>query len=334
VHLEKDGLCRVQRVLGHDYLPETCREYPRVMVERGSLRFETLHLSCPAVTDWLVKQTDESSLFLGDFGFRVPGISDSDTVNLSHVINFIGICTERLMSLEDFSLDLRLWYLGNLLSELSDLVEKDTLDLLSLRKLFDSETPRLKRRLSELEKRSRKRRKSVDKALAARFWHLVFMVGGRFQGLLEGEKVLKGSRFARLVLEYTHSVDTEKKLLRLLSLSDETRGMAFRKSQSVIKTVLKKYLIVKFANHGFPWAPFQNNFIVTFLDCLVPYFQIQALCGLHVESYGKISRSDISRYMYQVEKNLSHNLLVIENLAREPDLLKLEKYNASWYAVV
>ena len=44
---QQDGLCRIQAALGHDALCQTCREFPRLTHDYGTLVEKGLELSCP-----------------------------------------------------------------------------------------------------------------------------------------------------------------------------------------------------------------------------------------------------------------------------------------------
>ena len=50
-------MCKVQSMLGHGWLPETCRTYPRATVQAGPRSLETAHLSCPQVINLLRQQS-------------------------------------------------------------------------------------------------------------------------------------------------------------------------------------------------------------------------------------------------------------------------------------
>lgn len=52
----EDGLCRIHRVLGENYLCRTCRSYPRHGEDYGSRREWSLSLSCPEAAGILLRQ--------------------------------------------------------------------------------------------------------------------------------------------------------------------------------------------------------------------------------------------------------------------------------------
>lgn len=60
--MTEEGLCRVQRELGAEYLSETCMDYPRRRIFTDTVRYRACNLSCPEVTKRLV--SDEKSMNL------------------------------------------------------------------------------------------------------------------------------------------------------------------------------------------------------------------------------------------------------------------------------
>lgn len=60
--LTYEGLCRIQRELGAEYLSDTCMDYPRRRIVTGKANYRVCHLSCSEVTKRLV--SDEKSMVL------------------------------------------------------------------------------------------------------------------------------------------------------------------------------------------------------------------------------------------------------------------------------
>ena len=57
--LRKDGLCRMQEEKGHDFIPETCRDYPRFYRNYGAFEETFLDLSCVGVVRIFLKHMDD-----------------------------------------------------------------------------------------------------------------------------------------------------------------------------------------------------------------------------------------------------------------------------------
>ena len=57
--LRSDGLCQVQRQLGHEALCRVCREYPRLRQDYGTFVEHGLALSCPAAAALILHSQDD-----------------------------------------------------------------------------------------------------------------------------------------------------------------------------------------------------------------------------------------------------------------------------------
>lgn len=62
----KDGLCRLQKEKGHDFIPETCRDYPRFYRNYGEFEETFLDLSCIKAAELFIKHIDDISLDVSD----------------------------------------------------------------------------------------------------------------------------------------------------------------------------------------------------------------------------------------------------------------------------
>lgn len=58
-YLEKAGTCQLQRVLGTDYQPLICRQYPRFWQHYGAFAEEALFLSCPEAARLFLEHLDD-----------------------------------------------------------------------------------------------------------------------------------------------------------------------------------------------------------------------------------------------------------------------------------
>ncbi|MBE6934713.1 MAG: hypothetical protein E7462_06690 [Ruminococcaceae bacterium] len=73
-----DGLCRIQRELGHDALCKTCRDFPRLCHDYGSFQEWGLELSCPEVARLILSSPDTAMLTLEVSGGEPPEYDQAD----------------------------------------------------------------------------------------------------------------------------------------------------------------------------------------------------------------------------------------------------------------
>ncbi|MCR4740819.1 MAG: flagellin lysine-N-methylase [Lachnospiraceae bacterium] len=96
--LDDDGLCRLQKALGGEYLCDTCRIYPRHEEEFLDLREETLTLSCPEAARMLLdgsytfgftEEENEEADDPGEFGDCDPFLLDELAYSREKMAEFI-----------------------------------------------------------------------------------------------------------------------------------------------------------------------------------------------------------------------------------------------------
>lgn len=79
----RDGLCRIQAELGEGALCKTCREYPRLTHDYGSLLEQGLTLSCPEAARLILLSPPSPRLPVGE----APSAEDSDSEDLEMLLS-------------------------------------------------------------------------------------------------------------------------------------------------------------------------------------------------------------------------------------------------------
>ena len=64
--LDKNKLCGIQKKYGENYLPETCKNFPRRKVNFDTVQIKTLNLACPEVARLCLTQKDSMKVFLNE----------------------------------------------------------------------------------------------------------------------------------------------------------------------------------------------------------------------------------------------------------------------------
>ncbi len=329
IHLNQQGLCRIQLSLGHACLPQTCQDYPRARVESEKRILYSAHLSCPSLLRQLVLLEDGAELFIRETTAEAPLPPEGGAaLNIQMVATRLEEMTAQLMAENRFPLSSRLYYLAMVLSNLASLAGKDALDEKSLRKVCKTTSAGLQKQLNDISKAVTNRRVKVNKMSAGRFWKYVFTSCRALQEESFAAK-FTASPLVSMLKETSASNDEHSSIKVYNGIASLRREVA-GKHGSLLEKLLHRYLMVKFVNHGFPWYPFNNNFNATFLDCLVPFFQINLLIWCRYQQAGRINQEEIETIIYKVEKKLAHNTLILQTLNKEPWLLEMEKYSAGW----
>ncbi len=331
-NLDEQGLCVIQRDHGHDFLPQTCQAYPRVQVENKTTVLESMHLSCPAVAAMLVKEEDSGLLFSSAQEDIVTGVEKTQGIDIDVLGQFYNRTTQLVMTASQWPLDMRLYFLADMLAKTAKQAAVERLDSRALRKLCPASEQGINKRLKDIAKQKNSKRLKFNKLLSGRFWYFVLAGSDVFKTSMgentgfEDMPLVQHMCMAQTLSEG----EMDKYFLRLNHLQSDLLNVDAKSDRQRLQGMLENYLTVKFMNHGFPWYPFQNHFILTFLDCVVPFFLVRTLISLHLSRYGAISDDEISTIIYKVEKKLAHNLSIFEGLKNEPELLDLDEYAASW----
>ncbi|MFP4611673.1 MAG: flagellin lysine-N-methylase [Thiohalophilus sp.] len=310
-----DGLCEIQKNLGHGLIPQTCRDYPRVAVGRASAPIASAYLSCPEIVRLLLELPDEAELFVatesGEIGEGRPSRFDSRYIEklfdrlindlLRHPRSTVGdvlyhcaVILSGLLVRTSFERTVRQ------LEELQDNSEEQTRLIASTRKAF------------------RKRQLNTGREQAGRFWHVVMSL-----------------------CRVCHEPDWQDAVTRagLAPVADAPGDprqidshvrQLWRKTGELppfVQSSMKRYLKVKLVNHGFPLAVHQNELIQTFLECGIATMQILYLTRLRALD-GTVTQADMETIIYKVERAMVHNDKIEDVLNRNPELESLDSYAA------
>lgn len=89
---------------------------------------------------------------------------------------------------------------------------------------------------------------------------------------------------------------------------------------------LARYTATSFRNKRFPLDPMAQNFVATFLYCVLPLVVI-VLRLWHIAAQGRpVDDAEVVRAVYRAERGLAHNRRLYQIMNRNPDLLRLNAY--------
>ena len=317
VHLTQKGLCYVQQQLGHEYLPRTCREYPRVQVGSEACRTATAYLSCPEIARLVVTDKNLKTLF----SRTAPFLSGAG--RLAKVISSLEKQCYVVLSLTVVPSGVTLCYLISTVLELMHGARQGTLNSVHLKKIASVTGKVITKKLKSLEHAHQAGKLRGDDQGGVLFWSSVVRMAGcdklpDFKALL-GRYGLDGF--------YTGQNDQSQyasylKLRLLIENSRHQPGIRMWESS------LRRYLMVKLRNHGFPHAPVEGNFLVNLLDCSVAFATIQLWLWLRVQEQQTITENELVNIIYRVERRFIHNDIFYQHLNENPQLLDMSAYLA------
>ena len=159
IHLDEDGLCDIQRSFTHAYLPQACQMFPRDIINKNTLSFQTAHLSCPGIIDLLAradakKLIDNESALYGSQGLDI----------ISQLSNSIHHYMESIFKLDDIYLGLKLYALSTVIAEIMQLATEDTLTTELLNSRYQLSPEQLHKKWQQWRDESHNKEFERDKA--------------------------------------------------------------------------------------------------------------------------------------------------------------------------
>jgi len=313
-HLSPEGLCYLQQQLGHDYLPRTCREFPRVQVGSEAVHTDSAYLSCPEIARLVVTEKNMKTLFSD------TKLSASCSNTLEQVIYALEKLSGKLLPIQTVSAGISLFYLSSRVLELMDALQQGTQFSVLLTKMANTTSKSVSKQLKLLDSAQQAGKLQTNQG-GMQFWSFVI-------GLTDCDKL-----HDLMVLLTKHKLDG-----LLAGQSTASQHASYQVLKSIIENQngrpalrqwrlsLRAYLIVKLRNHGFPHTPVQGNFLVNLLDCSVSLAVIQLWLWLLLKEQKTISESELVNIIYKVERALVHNDTFYQQLNSNPQLLDMSEY--------
>ena len=301
IHLDEEGFCEIQKTFSHEFLPRTCQEYPRVSIQKNIQRFDTAHLSCPAIINLLAKANPDT-LIANKEALNKPQGNDIISQLSSSICDYL----ERIYHIKSIYLGLKVYALSSVIAEIMQLAAEDTLSTDILRNQYRPTSEELEQKWQTWQGQSHQKEFEQHKSNIKSF----------LQTLDTG-----------LLAKYKQPLQDKFKIeIPNLSFSNFVK---WREQVEIEKyePFFEKYLYVKLLNHGFPWNPVQNNHAATFLDCIFALI----LCHHIITAYHRanivVDQQMLEKIAYTVEKMNAHNFDNFRLISTKPELLELSKYN-------
>ena len=318
-HLAEDGLCLIHARHGPDYLGTICREYPRVCRERGTTRVKTASLSCPEIARQVLSAGNDQALFR-----RSPEQATHHNVTLDHPWTPDGISdalddwTGQVLAQRKFPLNIRLYYLSDVLCQLAELAQEGRADMTSITRLCGQ----YKRKLYDTNLAVKQHRLAVDPVIAGSFWQFIYQAGQQLYTAKQYENIKDSPLLKTLSNGNAHDTAHYKSLYELIQ---QHRNQA-RTIIHAFDTAFENYILALFRYNGFPWHPTSGNYVATFIRCLIPFALTQLTLWMTAAETGQLNEEDIHNTVYRVERTVGHGPGIYEELERNQSLLRLDHY--------
>ena len=301
VHLTSSNMCNIQQAYDKKYLPESCKQYPVVHVQKLKANLESAHLSCPAIVE-LILNTETNKLIEHEGGlYKEQGHDVISRLSLT-----IHEYMKNLFSIDEIYLGLKIYALSTILSELNTMATEATLTTDMLDSRYVVSMDKLSDKWKSWRQESQNDEFNRCRADIENFLQLFD------SGLLDKYRIQLDKAFDLKIPHFT-----------LKNLYN------WRKEQNIKKhgQLLERYIVVKFINSGFPWNPNQNDHTATFLDCVFPLILCHAVLIAYHKAGREVNETEMNKIIYTVEKLNTQTYDNYQLISAKSILNDLDKYN-------
>ncbi len=318
IHLEAQGLCSIQAQQGADYLPETCRDYPRLRLTSDTREVFSAALSCPEIARLALFEQGRRPLF--DRQISAPEVGPGGDPGTDPVTIHLDRLVASVMDEKRFPLNVKIYFLGAALSRLSLLAARNELSEMTLKEACET----FKQDLFDVNLAIKTNKLRPDPATAGSFWGAVYKLGKDRHLYGQDQNTNSLAAISALLENGTSSKDSA--YAEIYNIVRNRRQTARTTYGASLDDVFEKYLRVAFMNNGFPWKPASANYLAAFINSVLPFALIQLTLWMTAGATKPPGREDIMRIVYQTERSLGHSRLIYQNLDNNQELLRLDRY--------
>ena len=310
------GLCSIQQQFGHEALPHICQVYPRYKKENSWRQLSSLALSCPEVVSLTLLRNKDGAAIEG------IGKSAKNSVHFSNAFQQASMqldeMTREVMNLDKFPINVKLFHLGNVLSELYRAVDANQANANLMAQLFGQP----KQKLYDINMAHKQRRIKLNPVTAGSIWHLLFKFYCDNVVKSTNIDITKSELFQFADKTFSNNEEFEEFHQVLSTYADKSRA-EIRKRYG---DVFNNYLKISFLNWGFPWEPMMENHVAGFLCVYIPFTIIQILLWTKYAETGCLDDEYVIETIYTVERICGHSDKMLAMLSNNTELLQLDAY--------
>ncbi len=330
VNLTENAECQIHRDLGHEFLSVACREYPRLSLAKEDRQVVSARLSCPHVVNLLLQESNTTM-----FEFDDSELSDSDetVLSMSLIYKQLEKMVLRLMSMANMPLNIRVYHIAMVLSELARLNMEGRLNEKAFRKLCKTSSIGLKKQLDSISNKIRKKKLSASVQHTGSLWQVLF-----YNAWPKLEKDFKqkmsGSPTFELLLSWQPEADIDHQAHCSKVFNELSKArMKFSQQYGIkYRPLLQRYLEVRFINNGFPRFPYADNQIAAFLINIFPFILVNILLWMRSESE-TITDDVVIDTIHRLERETGHSSFTTDFLEQYEEFFHLDSYAASFLEI-
>ncbi len=317
VMLDEKNLCRAHARYGHDDLPITCQEFPRLSLGNEFAIIKSGALSCPEICN-LVLGDDDSQLFNFPYERLLGNVSVSKNDVINKIRFVLAEFTQGLIIKKNLAINIKLYYMSYMIGSFFKIVNSEGYsDALGKELLSQSQS-----NLNDIKSKIHQGQITVNPITAGSYWKNIFQWS-----------VDRNAEF--------HWLENKSNdLVGLLELDDESQEhfeLIYRKLKPLkyrfdkanglkLEKLFDKYFIISLVNKGFPLHPKKDHFLIALVYILSVLSLVQLFSWIYFDIHGEISRQDLIQIIYHVEHVAGQTDKVYEHLSQNSHMLNLDRY--------
>jgi len=312
IALNNNGLCDIQLKHGHDYLPEICREFPRLNFENPYRNYISASLACPDILESTLF-SDSSELF--DVTKKETDINYAGTEQ--ELLYIFDILLSEVLDETDYKIGIQLFFISDMFS---DLIKANNQNAISLHDLQGVRND-VSNYLAEIRKANKNGKISPNQVTSGSFWNTVYgycknsSIDTRF---LEDET-------GELNRHINQSDNTPSGYGKIYSVVKKYKKNSHKHMKQKFDNIFRKYLKLLFINKGFPLSA-KPSLDIILVDCMIVVSILQLLVWIEINKNGKIDDAFLKECITEVERKFVLSNTVITALEKDPHMLQIEKY--------
>lgn len=304
--LSEDGLCTIHGELGEDYLCNTCRRYPRLIIKYGEIYERNLSISCPEVARYIIKSKEDFSFNLED-----EKLSDLDK---DYIVN--NKYNEKLYNI--------LWDTRSLAMEIIQFKEIEIWKRISFFKLLTDKVQNIINEkqydnYEELLNNFREQITNINVINSLDKISVISDVQVKFiQSALQvrANQGINNEKFDNLLKEYNElfnkDIDFKGNIEKIIKKEKEFN--TYLKAQENILENLLIYLIYKY----FMKALHTKDLNVEVNNIILSYAMIKMLLlSRYNKNDKKLNEDDFVEVFYLFSRNVEHNTVFLPNIYKD-----------------
>jgi len=323
--LDESGLCSLQNQHGHDALPDGCQDFPRKQIRAGGVTIETALLSCPEIARKVILNAERKPLFENLFDVDEAlwlTYSAKDRIFLT-----LYKYTSQVLSIDKFSLSLKLALIGKTVGELVDKCERVNYDADQINSILNTLTKKPKNQLNDINIQIKGKKPYNDPIRFLQFWKSIVGIFNAQKINLDHLSFTQSRLYNFLQDEEDANVETSCDFIiqKFINLRELLHGQ--------YDDVFARYAELTFVNRGFPLSPYADNQILAFSSSVVSFSLFSLALAAAVDDNLPIDTELISETVWRIERKLGHENSVYDFLIENEELMDPLDYYRYLYSI-